>query len=94
MEVKLCVNPPTLVSQVGGLHAQVLGVPGVLGDPTQQPVVALIPAGDLQCDHVVPAEEDHPHLGSFPGQGQRCPDPYQAKSSPEVRVVLQPAQQV
>lgn len=74
VEVKLCVNPSTLMCQVGGFHAQVLSVPGVLGDPTQEPVVALIPAGDLQSDHVVPAEEDHSHLGTFPGYCQCCPN--------------------
>lgn len=74
MEVKLCVNASTLMSQVRGLNTQVLSVSGVLGDPAQEPVVALIPAGDFQSYHVVPAEEDHSHLGTFPGHGQRGPD--------------------
>ena len=75
MEVKLRVNPSTLVCQVGRLHAQVLSVLGVFGDPAQQPVVALVPAGDLQGNHVVPAEEDHSHLGPFLGHCQCCPNP-------------------
>lgn len=70
MEVKLCVNPSTLMSQVRGLNTQVLSVFSVLGDPAQEPVVALISAGDLQSYHVVPAEEDHSHLSTFSGQGQ------------------------
>lgn len=94
MEVKLRVDPSTLMCQVGGLHAQVLSVPGVLCDPAQQPVVALIPAGDLQSDHVVPAEEDHSHLGTFLGHCQRCPNPNQSKPGPEVWVVLQAVQKV
>lgn len=94
VEVELRVNPSTLVSLVGGLHAEVLRVPGVLCDPAQQPVVALIPAGNLQGDHVIPAEEDHPHLGSLSGHGQRGPDPNQSKTGAEVRVVLQAVQEV
>lgn len=94
MEVELCVDPSTLVSLVGGLHAQVLGVPGVLRDPAQQPGVALIPAGNLQGDHVVPTEEDHPHLGSLSGHGQRGPDPNQSEPSTKVRVVLQAVQKI
>lgn len=62
VEVKLCVYPSTLVLHVRGLHTQVLRVLGVLGDPAQQPVVALVPTGHLQGDHVVPPEEDHPKL--------------------------------
>lgn len=94
VKIKLCVNPSTLMCQVGGLYAQVLSVPGVLGDPAQQPVVALVPAGDLQSDHVVPAEKDHPHLGTFPGYSQGCPNTNQSKASAKVRVVLQAVQKV
>lgn len=94
VEVKLRVNPSALMGQVGGLHAQVLGVLGVFGDPAQQPVVALILAGDLQSDHVVPAEEDHPNLGAFSGHRHGCPNPHQSEPSPEVRVVLQAVQKV
>lgn len=94
MEVKLCVNPSTLMSQVRGLNTQVLSVFGVPGDPAQEPVVALISAGDFQGDHIVPAEEDHPHLSTFPGQRQRGPNANQTKSSPKIRVVLQAVQKV
>lgn len=94
VKVKLRVNPSALVRQVGGLHAQVLRVFGVLGDPAQQPVVALVPAGHLQSDHVVPAEEDHPHLSPFPGKRQSCPDPDQSEAGSEVRVVLQAVQKI
>lgn len=94
VEVELRVDPSALVGLVRGLHAQVLGVPGVFGDPAQQPVVALVPAGDLQSDHVVPAEEHHPHLGTFPGDCQGGTDTHQSEASTEVRVVLQAVQEV
>ncbi|TNN68538.1 hypothetical protein EYF80_021184 [Liparis tanakae] len=48
----------------------------------------------LQRDHVVPAEEDHSHLGTFPGHRHRCPDAHQPEPGPEVRVVLQAVQKV
>lgn len=89
MEVKLCVNSSTLVCQVGGLHTQVLSVPGMLGDPAQQPVVALIPARNLQSDHVVPTEEHHSNLGTFPGYCQSCTNSNESKTSPKIWVVLQ-----
>lgn len=94
VEIKLRVNSSTLMCQVGGLHAQVLSVSGVLGDPAQQPVIALVPARDLQSDHVVPAEKDHPHLGTFPGYCQGCPNTNQSKASPKVWVVFQAVQKV
>lgn len=94
MEVELGLNASAFVRHVGRLHAQVLGSSGVLGDPTQEPVVALVLAGHLQGDHVVPAEKHHPHLGSFPGQRQGGSDAHQSKASPEVRVVLQTVQNV
>lgn len=94
MEVELRVDPSALVGHVGGFHAEVLRVGGVLGDPAQQPVVALVPARNLQGDHVVPSEEHHAHLGSLSGHGQRCPDPDQSEPSTKVRVVLQAVQEV
>lgn len=94
MEVELRVNSSALVCQIGRLHTQVLSVPGVLGYPAEEPVVALVPAWDLQSDHVMPSEEDHSHLGTFPCHCQSRANSNEAKSSAEVRVVLQTIQKV
>lgn len=94
MEVKLRVNSSALVRQIGGLHTQMLSVPGMLGDPAEEPVVALVPAWHLQSDHVMPSEEDHSHLGTFPCHSQSRADSNESKSSTEVRVVLQTVQEV
>lgn len=71
-----------------------LSVPGMLGDPTEEPVVALVPAWDLQSDHVMPSEEDHSHLSAFPCHSQGRADSNESKSSTKVRVVLQTIQKV
>lgn len=94
MEVKLRVDSSTLVRQVGGLHTEVLSVPRVLGDPAQEPVVALVPAWDLKGDHVMPSEENHSHLGTFPRHCQSRANSNEAESSAEVWVVLQTIQKV
>lgn len=71
-----------------------LSVPGMLGDPTEEPVVALVPARDLQSDHVMPSEEDHSHLSTFPCHSQSRANSNESKSSAEVWVVLQTIQKV
>lgn len=93
-EVKLGMDTSTLVLQVGGLHTQVLCVLGMLCDPAQKPLVALVLAGHLQGDHVVPAEGDHPQLGTLPGYGHRRAQPHQPEASSKVGVVLQSSQEV
>lgn len=94
VEIKLSLDPSTLVRQVGGLHTEMLSMLGVFGDPAQQPVVALVPAWYLQGDHVMSAEENSPHLGAFPGQCQCGPNANQTKTGAEVRVVLQSLQKI
>lgn len=71
-----------------------LSVPGMLGDPTEEPVVALVPARNLQGDHVIPPEEDHSHLGTFPCHCQSCAHSDESEPSAKVRVVLQTIQKV
>jgi len=88
-KVELGADAPAFMLQVRRLDAEVLRVLGVVGDPVQQPVVALILAGHLQGDHVMTPESHQPELGPFPGQRQGCAHPDKAKPSPKVRVVLQ-----
>lgn len=88
-KVELGADTPTFMLQVRRLNTEVLRVLGVVGDPIQQPLVALILAGHLQGDHVVAPESHQSKLGPLTGCCQDCAHPNEAKPSPEIWVVLQ-----
>lgn len=88
-KVEFGADTPAFMLQVRRLHTEVLRVLGMVGDPVQQPVVALITAGHLQGDHIMASESHQPKLGPFTGKCQGCAHPDKAKPSPKVWVVFQ-----
>ena len=55
-------------------------------DPLQQPLVALVFAGDFQCNYVEAPERHHPVQPCLAQHGQACSHPNQPKPSPKVGV--------
>ena len=93
-KVKPSSNTAVFKLLEASLSTKVLGVSGVGRDPHEQPVVALVFAGYLQCDHVVSPEGYHGELVEFSQYGKPRSDSYEAEPCTKVRIVFQRSEEV